>query len=60
SQNQDEQTALHIAAEKGYKAVVKLLLDIGKVDADAQDRKGRTALHMTAEDGHKTVVNLLM
>ncbi|KAK1780353.1 hypothetical protein QBC45DRAFT_485207 [Copromyces sp. CBS 386.78] len=32
------------AAENGHEAVIKLLLDTGKVDADPKDRDGRAAL----------------
>ncbi|KAK3342928.1 hypothetical protein B0H65DRAFT_469780, partial [Neurospora tetraspora] len=47
------------AATYGHEAVVKLLLDTGKVDANVQDRYKRTALHMAAENRHETVVKLL-
>ncbi|KAJ4380944.1 hypothetical protein N0V85_008692 [Neurospora sp. IMI 360204] len=65
---------LYIAAQNGHaqacrallrwgadaNAVVKLLLDTGKVDADPKDRAGQTALHMAAENGHEAVVKLLL
>jgi ankyrin repeat protein len=38
-------TLLSWVAEKGHEAVVKLLLDTGKVDVDAKDSEyGRTPL----------------
>ncbi|KAK3957080.1 hypothetical protein QBC32DRAFT_201618 [Pseudoneurospora amorphoporcata] len=43
----------------GHEAVVKLLLDTGKVNADAKDGAGRTALYTAAENGHEAVVKLL-
>ncbi|KAK3947967.1 hypothetical protein QBC32DRAFT_223034, partial [Pseudoneurospora amorphoporcata] len=48
------------AAENGHEAVIKLLLDTGKVDADPKDRDGRTALCMAAANGHEAVVKLLL
>ncbi|KAK3338119.1 hypothetical protein B0H65DRAFT_477827 [Neurospora tetraspora] len=48
-----------MAAKNGHEAVVKLLLDTGKVDADPKDRAGQTALHIAAENGHEAVVKLL-
>ncbi|KAK3347588.1 hypothetical protein B0H65DRAFT_401618, partial [Neurospora tetraspora] len=40
-------------------AVVKLLLNTGKVDADVQDMDGWTALHMAVKNRHEAVVKLL-
>jgi len=49
-----------LAAENGHDAVVKLLLDIGKVDPHAKDRDGRMALHWAAWKGHDAVVHVLL
>ncbi|KAK3339432.1 hypothetical protein B0H65DRAFT_476487, partial [Neurospora tetraspora] len=48
-----------IAAKNGHEAVVKLLLDTGKVDADAQDQDGWTALYIAAKNGYEAVLKLL-
>ncbi|KAH7627230.1 hypothetical protein B0T09DRAFT_348734 [Sordaria sp. MPI-SDFR-AT-0083] len=48
-----------MAVQYGREAVVKLLLNTGKVDAGAKDKDGRTALHIAAGNGHKAVVQLL-
>ncbi|KAB5581125.1 hypothetical protein GE09DRAFT_463702 [Coniochaeta sp. 2T2.1] len=51
-------TPLLWAAEKGHEAVVKLLLDTGKVEINSKDsRYGRTSLSWAAEKGHEAVVN---
>ena len=44
----------------GTKAVVKLLIETGKVDVDSKDNyHGRTPLSWAAENGHEAVVKLL-
>ncbi|KAL8296144.1 hypothetical protein RB600_001571 [Gaeumannomyces tritici] len=53
-------TNLIIASHFGHEAVVKLLLDTGKVDADSKDNNGRTPLWWAAADGHEAVVKLLL
>ncbi|RAO66927.1 uncharacterized protein BHQ10_002939 [Talaromyces amestolkiae] len=54
------QTALQLAAENGYKAVVKKLLVNMRYEANAKDDDGRTALRLAAENGHVAVVKLLV
>ena len=52
-------TPLSWAAEKGHEAVVKLLVETGKVDVDSKDRHGQTPLSQAAGKGHEAVVKLL-
>lgn len=53
-------TLLCLAAEYGHEALVKLLLDTGKVYLHAEDRDGRTALQLAVEKEHEAVVKLLL
>lgn len=51
-------TALHIAAEKGYEAIVTVLLKYGVIDA--KDEKGLTALHYAVMGGHTQIARQLI
>ena len=55
-----KETALHVAAEKGYLDVVKILL---AAKADIYKRKlpyDKTAFHLAAEHGHNEIVQLFL
>ncbi len=52
--------ALHLAAENGQEAVVRLLLEKG-AELESKDKKnGRTPLLWAARNGHEAVVKLLL
>ncbi|KAJ1454792.1 ankyrin repeat-containing domain protein [Pelagophyceae sp. CCMP2097] len=53
------ETALHLAAANGHLRVCEVLLDDGRVFADARDRDRRTAAHAAARNGVEAVVRLL-
>ncbi|KAF9431905.1 hypothetical protein BGZ76_011537 [Entomortierella beljakovae] len=53
-------TPLCLASYLGKEVVVKCLLEAGKVDVDATDRKGATALMYAARDRHMSVVKILL
>jgi ankyrin repeat protein len=46
--------------EAVHEAIVKLLLQIGKVDVNSRDKSGRTPLSWAAEKGDETLVKLLL
>jgi ankyrin repeat protein len=53
-------TPLSYASQSGNEAVVKLLLDTGKVDIDSEDGDYRTPLSWAAQSGHEAIVKLLL
>jgi ankyrin repeat domain-containing protein 50 len=58
--DEDGQTPLSWAAEKGHEAVVKLLLEKG-AELETKDKDyGQTPLSWAAEKGHEAVVKLLL
>ncbi len=59
AKNWQEETAVHLAAEKGRLAVLTLLLDAG-ADINALDKYGRTPLHRATSGGHYPVVEALL
>ncbi|KAH8712240.1 hypothetical protein GQ44DRAFT_598742, partial [Phaeosphaeriaceae sp. PMI808] len=56
----NQRSVLSYLAELGNVAIVKLVLDTGKVDVDAKDNNGWTPLSRAAEGGHEAVVKLLV
>lgn len=53
------ETALYLAASNGHDAVMRALVDSGKVDVNAMSWSG-TPLHIAAERGHDSAVRLLL
>ena len=60
SKNSDGQMPLSYAAGSGHEALVKLMLDTGKVEADSKNGYGRTPLWYAAGSGHEATVKLLL
>jgi ankyrin repeat protein len=48
------------AAQGGYEAVIKVLLDVRNIDLNVMDQNGRTPLWWAADKGHEAVVQLLL
>ncbi|KAJ2977210.1 hypothetical protein NUW58_g7879 [Xylaria curta] len=53
-------TPLMMAARNGHADAVRLLLEIGKAEADLQGRFGQTPLSHAAERGYQDIVQLLL
>jgi ankyrin repeat protein len=54
------QTPLAWASDRGYRGVVKLLLDTPGIKLDSRDRLGQTSLLYAAKKGHEAIVQLLV
>lgn len=59
SDDYNERTALHCAAETGQQRIIELLLQYD-CDTDSQDQHGLTPLHYAVIGGHENVVKLLL
>ncbi|RKU40803.1 hypothetical protein DL546_003127 [Coniochaeta pulveracea] len=53
-------TPLSLAAGLGHAAIVRRLLETGRVNADSSDNHGQTPLSWAAKEGHEAVVRLLL
>ncbi|KAF5648056.1 xylosidase glycosyl hydrolase [Fusarium sp. NRRL 52700] len=53
-------TPLLSAAVRGYDAIVRVLLETGRVEIDRPDRFGRTSLSHMAQHGYKATVKTLL
>ncbi|KAI1117131.1 hypothetical protein F5Y14DRAFT_439576 [Nemania sp. NC0429] len=58
--DEDGQTPLWWAVMHGHEAIVKVLIDSGKVDADLKDGHGQTLLWWAAGYGHEAIVKVLI
>lgn len=58
--DEDDRTALHIAAESGNLEIVKLLVESDPEILERKDESNRTALHYAAYEGHLSVVEYLI
>ena len=59
SKDNNGQTPLSWAAEKGYEVVVKQLLATDGIDPNFKDKCGQTPLSWAAANGHEAVIKLL-
>ncbi|CEF71982.1 unnamed protein product [Fusarium graminearum] len=60
SPNDENKTPLHLAAEKGFKSVVKKLLEEAAADPSLGDEDGWRPLHFACSAGHTTVMDELI
>ncbi|CVK96227.1 uncharacterized protein FPRN_12200 [Fusarium proliferatum] len=56
----EKKTSLHLSAQKGFRSVVKKLLDEGAANASVGDEDGWTPLHFACSEGHTEVINELL
>jgi ankyrin repeat protein len=53
-------TGLHLTVHFGCETTAKLLLEVGKFDANSRDTNGQTPLFWAATKGHEAIVKLLL
>ncbi|XP_058207300.1 protein VAPYRIN-like [Rhododendron vialii] len=53
-------TALHVAAFKGHKDAVMMLVELGSAELECRDHEGHTPLHLAVEGGHAEMVEVLV
>ncbi|RSM04794.1 hypothetical protein CDV31_009885 [Fusarium ambrosium] len=59
ARDDDDQSPLHYAADRGHTAIVQILLAFG-ADVDSQDYGGVAPLHLAACRGHVPIMKLLL
>ncbi|KAK1579705.1 uncharacterized protein LY79DRAFT_652008, partial [Colletotrichum navitas] len=60
AKNRAGETPLSLAARRGNKAIIIILLDTGKVDVNSRNNYSWTPLSWAARHGHKGVVKILL
>ena len=60
TKDKNGRSPLSWAAEKGYIAIINLLLETGEADAESTDNTGWTPLSWAARSGYEAVVKLLL
>ncbi|PAA66278.1 hypothetical protein BOX15_Mlig016846g2 [Macrostomum lignano] len=58
--NSLDRTALHMAASKGHREIVRILIESGKASVEVTDKFGMSPLMWATYFGHTEVVNLLL
>ena len=58
--DQNGNTALHLVSTSGNAANAAFLIDDGRTDINARNKRQRTPLHLAALYGHQSIVGLLL
>ncbi|CAH1790043.1 unnamed protein product [Owenia fusiformis] len=59
-QNDEGQTALHIALQKGYMSMARKIMNRKGTLLNIEDHKGRTCLHIAATKGNTEIIRMLV